>query len=563
MAQKIGDAFVEISARLDKFKKQIDGASHRVNKSFSGVGKKLDSVFSGLGGVIAGAFAVQKIAAFTAEAVKLASVAEGVKVAFDRLNDPMLLANLQKATRGTVSELDLMKQAVQAKNLGVPIENLASLFAFATQRAADTGEEVSHLVQSITVGIGRKSSLILDNLGISAIALKEALGGVGLETASVGDIAEAVGKIASQSMADIGDTALTSAQKIAIMTADIQNMKIEIGKNLLPLWDNVLSVITQIVRNGKILFSDDSVMAAAAEFTDLSLSLEKANEAFEYQIGLEKQGITTREETISGIAKYIDSLKKQIAETSEAYKTQKEYANNLNQNKGVIDAWWASSEKSAKILVELQAELSQAESNLNAYTRAALLTTKANESISKSFDKAAYDAAVLKSALSQDMSRGGSETPTEWQVVPEFLEEGEFENWDANLQALAESQARLNQQVGFGSNIAMGFGQAMSDSLSNALNGAGNFFQMMGEYLKQLVIRLTAAAITAFALQTILGGLTGGASILGNLGGFGGLFSQFAGGGGFGGGSKIYGRDIELSNSRTQRLNSRTTGIGG
>ena len=98
-----------------------------------------------MGGVIAGAFAAQQVADFAVEAVKLASVAEGVERAFARLNDPMLLSNLTEATRGTVSQLDLMKQAVMANNLGVPIENLASLFEFATQRAADTGEAVDYI----------------------------------------------------------------------------------------------------------------------------------------------------------------------------------------------------------------------------------------------------------------------------------------------------------------------------------------------------------------------------------------------------------------------------------
>ena len=257
MAQKIGDAFVEISARLDKFMKQIDGASKKVQTSFQKVNNKLSSAFKGLGGVIAGAFAVEKIAAFTLEAVKLASVAEGVKKAFDRLNDQKLLDNLKRATRGTVSELELMKSAVQAENLGVPVENLANLFEFATQRAADTGLAVDYLVESLVGGIGKKSTQVLDNLGITATALRNELGGISLEMASVGEVAEAVGNIGVRSLGDIGDQALTSAQKIAQMQANLSDAQTEFGKNAMPLFLAGLKGINVALENINEVFGSD------------------------------------------------------------------------------------------------------------------------------------------------------------------------------------------------------------------------------------------------------------------------------------------------------------------
>ena len=66
----------------------------------------------------------------------------------------------------------------------MPIENLASLFEFATQRAADTGEAVDYIVESLFRVYGRKSSLVLDNLGISAIQLRDELNGLSLEMAT-------------------------------------------------------------------------------------------------------------------------------------------------------------------------------------------------------------------------------------------------------------------------------------------------------------------------------------------------------------------------------------------
>ena len=127
---------------------------------------KLSKSAKALGGVLAGAFAVGVIINFAKEAAKAAAVAEGVKVAFDRLG--ISLQKLRDATRGTTSDFKLMQAAVNAKNLGVPIKQLATLFEFAQKRAEQTGESVEFLVDSIVKGIGRKSVLILDNLGLSS-----------------------------------------------------------------------------------------------------------------------------------------------------------------------------------------------------------------------------------------------------------------------------------------------------------------------------------------------------------------------------------------------------------
>ncbi len=117
------------------------------------------NTLSSLRNQIIGAFAVGSIVNFAKEASQMAQVAEGVEMAFKRMNGEQYMEGLQKATKGTVSNLELMKAAVQARNFGIPLENLASLLEFAHQRAKDTGQSVDYLVNSIVVGIGRKSPL--------------------------------------------------------------------------------------------------------------------------------------------------------------------------------------------------------------------------------------------------------------------------------------------------------------------------------------------------------------------------------------------------------------------
>ena len=98
--QKVGDAYVDIAARFDKLDRQMDQMNRKVKKNFQKTESSLNKTFTRLGGVIGGAFALDRIVAFTKEAIELAGVMEGVSAAFERLDDPNLLKNLRKSNKG-------------------------------------------------------------------------------------------------------------------------------------------------------------------------------------------------------------------------------------------------------------------------------------------------------------------------------------------------------------------------------------------------------------------------------------------------------------------------------
>lgn len=212
----IGSIFVRLGLKSDEFSKGIKQSEGQLS-SFKGVVGKI-------GGAIAGAFAVNKIVQFTKEAYKLAGQAQGVYNAFSRLNRPGLLNDLKEATRGTTDELKLMQTAVQANNFKIPLDQLATYLKFATNRAIETGESVDYLVQSIILGIGRKSPLILDNLGISASELRE-------ELAKTGDMGKAVGNIINKSMSEAGDAIETSAVKTQKLGAALKDLMVTVGNS--------------------------------------------------------------------------------------------------------------------------------------------------------------------------------------------------------------------------------------------------------------------------------------------------------------------------------------------
>jgi hypothetical protein len=141
-----------------------------------------------------------------------------------------------------------MKVAVQAGNFGIPIQQMGQLLEFAARRAAETGQNVDYLVESIVTGIGRKSPLILDNLGISAVALKEKFGGAALEAQSIADVAKAVGEIASAELGKMGDAADTAADKMQRLSTSWENFKAKFGEAVAPAASGLLQGITNMLQ---------------------------------------------------------------------------------------------------------------------------------------------------------------------------------------------------------------------------------------------------------------------------------------------------------------------------
>lgn len=217
----------------DKLGKDLESNYKKGSKGAKAFGKEtikakqkvsvLDKSIKKMGVAVGAAFAIGAIVSFAKEAIKLGAELQGVRAGFEKLaNSEKLLNQLKIATRGTVTELELMKQAVRAKNFEVPLEKLAQFFKFATQRALETGESVDFLVNSIIVGIGRKSALVLDNLGISAIRIQE-------ETKKMGDFGAAAAKIIAEELEKTGEVADTNAVKIGRLSTKWEEFKTNLG----------------------------------------------------------------------------------------------------------------------------------------------------------------------------------------------------------------------------------------------------------------------------------------------------------------------------------------------
>src|SRR5699024_9524284 len=130
----------------------------------------------------------------------LAREARGVEFAFERLGEAGVKAfdDVRKASRGTLSELDIKRALVEFDNFNLDIQQAGDLFEFLTVRATQTGKSVEYLRDSLVEGLSKESKLRIDNLGISASELNE-------ELEKTPNFVEAVANIARREVAEAGD----------------------------------------------------------------------------------------------------------------------------------------------------------------------------------------------------------------------------------------------------------------------------------------------------------------------------------------------------------------------
>ena len=166
--------------------------------------------------------------------LEMAETADGVTKAFKDMDQPDLLENLRKATKNTVNDVQLMTAAVQANDFRIPLEDLGKYLQFAQLKAQQTGQSVEYMTDSIVTGLGRKSPLILDNLGISAAEISE-------KTKETGDFMKAVAEIVDTQLAAAGETYISAADRAAQKTVELENAQKALGDEILPIkeqWDD-------------------------------------------------------------------------------------------------------------------------------------------------------------------------------------------------------------------------------------------------------------------------------------------------------------------------------------
>lgn len=234
LKQKIMETATTDKARLNELipkYQQLKEQVNQFNRSLEGTAKSSASVGVSLGGVynavrtVLVAGLIRETANAVIQMTALAGKIEGVKRAFDKLpNSVLLMEELKQRTHGALTELELMQKALQAKNFGIPIEQLGKLLEFAAIKSQQTGISIQYLTDSIVTGLGRESIKILDNLQIDIGKLKARM----QETGKT--MREVVGDIVNEELKKMGGYLETGETKVNRLTTAWKQLGAEVSK---------------------------------------------------------------------------------------------------------------------------------------------------------------------------------------------------------------------------------------------------------------------------------------------------------------------------------------------
>lgn len=325
--------YKKVSSEIDKLEKtylKLNKTAKEFGNSAIPQIEKTTSAFGNLTQAVSAyltlGFARQIVTEYL-EMAKLAGAVDSVGRAFQKQipNADLLLNNLRRSTRGAVTDLELMQKALQAKNLGIAVESLPKLLEFAAVRAQQTGVSVDYLVNSIVNGIGRKSTLILDNLGISAVRLKQEFNGASLAAQSVGDVTAAVARIAQEEMEKMGGFVENSATKVDQLAVSWHELGVEIAKSASS--NAILDFSKDVIDNLKIVAEVFRTGIGAPEIIQKQLrdafAIDYVTKFYESLKGSRDENITSLQEEINKYKEQITSQKSSIDATNRQIETLK------------------------------------------------------------------------------------------------------------------------------------------------------------------------------------------------------------------------------------------------
>lgn len=287
----------QMKARYRELKKEVEAFNKSVGE---GGGNALQGLTTSLGQVYNAvrlaltAGLIKETANAVIQMTALAGKVEGVKIAFNRLpNSTMLMEQLRKSTHGTLTDLELMQRALQARNFQIPLENMSKLLEFAAIRAQQTGQSVDYLVESIVLGLGYNSIRRLDNVGLSVEKLK-------LRMAETGQtLREAFGEFIDEELVKMGSLVETGAVKVERLSAAWKELGAVMAKQ--NQQSGFVQWLTGLVKVETALM-DPAEAKRQKAIADAVVEVENFNKA-------NKEALKNKEEGIRLIELEIDRLK--------------------------------------------------------------------------------------------------------------------------------------------------------------------------------------------------------------------------------------------------------------
>ena len=286
MSEKLGDAILELktdSKQFDKGIKRSKKGAESLEKSFKSTKLAALGVAAAVVGI---GVAITKAFSFAEAGAKINAQAAAFKNLARTYNTDSrtILKALRDVSNGTVDTVNLIESANKALLLGIDPNKFVKLMEIARAASKATGDTITKSFEDITVGIGRQSRMILDNLGII----------VKVEEANQ-KYAKSLGITAS---------ALTDTQKKqAFLTATLaagQKIIDGVGNTAIDAADGFAQLKTQII-NASNEFKTGFAKGLSAE-------TNKINTALKLTIGLTKDLISSLNIVANGFNEFFNFI---------------------------------------------------------------------------------------------------------------------------------------------------------------------------------------------------------------------------------------------------------------
>ena len=234
-ASLVGEVSLD-TRKFDQGVKQVQGGMRGLADGLKAIG----AAFA--------AWGAKELAQTGYEMARLGAQSLRLKESFEQLadayqgNSQAILDTLKQASQGAISETNLILGANRAMmlGLGADAEQLGKLMEVAAFRARAMGISTTQAWDNIVTGIGRKSPLILDNLGIVGLKMDE--------NTSKAELMAQVIEQGQKMIADAGGTTVDALAKMERLEAKTEDLKAKLGE----LWvkTDIPNVVVDFISRG-------------------------------------------------------------------------------------------------------------------------------------------------------------------------------------------------------------------------------------------------------------------------------------------------------------------------
>jgi len=316
--KKAEKSFLKVSKSTGKMKKGLS----KLTGSFKGFVSKLMNVKTLIGGFLVGA-----VARLTGEFINLGGEAQKIEQTFDILNQTLgesadvSLKKMREATRGLVSDLDLMKAGnkLVSMHLANNSDEMAKLAKMAVTLGGAMGKDAVGAMEDFALMLANQSIPRLDTFGISSGRVRARI--EELQKANKGMTREqaflnAVMEIGSKKMELLGDKTLTTSERIQQMKVKLQNLKTNIAKAALPAVESLVEQFTGVIGGAEM---------SSEQVNKLAFTMYKGANyfvAFLKTLGLLGKGLKTfvgvLGRVLAGIIQGMEDVGNTVLKTQEA-----------------------------------------------------------------------------------------------------------------------------------------------------------------------------------------------------------------------------------------------------